>query len=286
MSASSNTISLQTRPLMPEFGVEILDVDLATADEETRQQIATLLYENGAIVLREQSLDPAAQLVFTRIFGIPAEHQRPEWCNPKYPNVYVISNKVVDGRKIGHPAAGLNWHTDMNYHRHPALCTVLHAIEVPQEGSDTLLADVCAAWNALPSDRQRQLEGLMVQHSFAKLTEKAGRELTKMHEETLPDVIHPLVRSHTHDGRKALYLGSTRVVRGVIGMEEQDAMSLVQELLDFATQERFVYRHKWRVGDVLVWDNRCTLHRGTSFDMDRDIRLVHRTWVRGEVPMA
>ena len=154
MPLTGDTIQLETRPLMPAFGVEVLDVDIASADRETLSEVATLLFRHGAVVLRGQSLDQAAQIAFTKVFGVPAGNDYPEWCDPEYPEIYVISNKVVNGRKIGDPAAGLNWHTDMNYHRNPALCTMLYALEVPKEGSDTLLADVCAAWNALPAERQ------------------------------------------------------------------------------------------------------------------------------------
>jgi taurine dioxygenase len=172
----------------------------------------------------------------------------------------------------------------MNYHRNPALCTMLYALEVPKQGSDTLLADMCAAWNALPAERRKQLDGLMAQHSFSKLMEKRGRQVSKEQLEALPDVIHPLVRRHVHDGRKSLSLSSTLVIRGIVGMPETEALALIDELIGFATQDEFVYRHEWRVGDVLVWDNRCTLHRGTPFDLENEIRHVHRTWVRGEVP--
>jgi alpha-ketoglutarate-dependent taurine dioxygenase len=284
MSVSGSTLQLATRPLMPAFGVEILDVDVASAGRETLAEIATWLFRHGAILLRGQALDQAAQVAFTNVFGVPAGNDYPEWCDPDYPEIYVISNKVVNGRRIGDPAAGLNWHTDMNFHRNPALCTMLHALEVPREGSDTLLADVCAAWNAIPADRQRQLDGLKVQHSFSKLMAKRGRAVSKEQLEALPDVIHPLVRRHAHDGRKSLWVSSSLVIRGIIGMPEAEAIDLIDELIAFATQDQFVYRHKWRRGDVLVWDNRCTLHRGTPFDMENDVRHVHRTWVRGEAP--
>ena len=284
MPLRGDTIQLKTRPLMPAFGIEILDVDIASADQETLSEVATLLFRHGAIVLRGQSLDQAAQIEFTKIFGIPAPNDYPEWCDPEYPEIYVISNKVVNGRRIGDPAAGLNWHTDMNYHHNPALCTMLYALEVPNEGSDTLVADVCAAWNALPAERQSQLDGLMVQHSFSKLMAKRGRQPTKEQLEALPDVIHPLVRRHLHDGRKSLWVSASIVIRGIIGMPEPEAMGLIDELIAFATQDRFVYRHKWRPGDILVWDNRCTLHRGTPFDMENEVRYVRRTWVRGEAP--
>ncbi len=276
---------LSTRPLMPGFGVEIEGVDLARADETCLSDVATLLFRHGAIALRGQTLDKAAQIAFTRIFGEPAGNANPDWCDREHPAIYIISNKTQNGRRIGDPAAGLNWHTDMNYDRRPALCTILYAIEVPQQGSDTLLADTCAAWAALPEERQRALEPLLVRHSYAKLLETRGRRISAELATEFPDVVHPLVRRHPHDGRKTLWVSSSLVIRGILGMQDAEAMDLIDDLIAFATQDRFVYRHKWRPGDVLVWDNRCTLHRGTPFDTENDVRYVRRTWVRGEEPV-
>lgn len=277
--------AITTRPLMQGFGVEIEGFDIATADEEALDQVAMHLHRSGAVLLRNQQINQQQQLNFTRRFGSPAENAFPEWCDPDYPEVYIISNRVENGRPIGDASAGLNWHNDLNYHKQPALCTMLYALEVPEEGSDTLLADVCAAWSALPPEQQRRIDGLIAQHSFAKLTGDRGRTLTDKHKADLPDVFHPLVRTHPYDGRKALWVSAPRVIRGIVGMPEDEAMQLIAELIEFVTQERFVYRHKWQVGDVLVWDNRCTLHRGTPFDTSKYIRYVRRTWVRGETPM-
>ncbi len=276
-------IALRTRPLMPDFGVEIMDVDVTSAEPDVLGEIVAAFHRHGAIMLRGQYLDQPAQLAFTRLFGEPERNARPEWCDPDYPHVYVISNKVVNGRAIGDPHAGLGWHTDFSYAKRTALCTVLHSWEVPKEGSDTLLADLCAAWNALPEQRQRQLDGLSVHHSFAKLMARRNQTLSPEQERDFPDVWHPLVRTHPADGRKALWV-STGQVKGIVGMDEAEALALMEELVEFGTEERFVYRHKWQVGDILVWDNRCTLHRGTMFDMVNDVRHVHRTWVVGDVP--
>ena len=163
------------------------------------------------------------------------------------------------------------------------MCTMLYALEVPAEGSDTLIADQCAAFESLPAERQRALDGLMVHHSFTALREMRKIPTTDADRARYPDVFHPLVRRHPRDGRKALWV-STGTVKGIVGMPNPQGLDLIGELVDLITQERFIYRHKWRVGDVLVWDNRCTLHRGTPFDTSKYVRYVRRTWVRGEVP--
>jgi len=273
----------RTNPLKAGFGVEILDVDLTTADSEILASVLAAFHRHGAIVLRGQKLEPQTQLAFTRLFGEPEDNARKEYCHPDYPQIYVLSNKLVNGRPIGDPDAGYGWHTDNSYSRLPALCTILYALEVPPEGSDTQLSDLCAAWDALPATRQRELDGLVIHHSYAALAEKRKQIMTEQQKRDYPDVHHPLVRRHPADGRKALWV-STGTVRGVVGMPNPQGVDLIDELVAFATQERFVYSHKWQAGDVLVWDNRCTLHRATPYDKTKYSRLVHRTWVRGEAP--
>jgi len=275
--------ALNVRPLRGDFGVELRGIDLATVDAEAHREVVELFHRHGVMVIKEQQLSPEAQMRFTRAFGTPETNVRKEFTYPGVPEIYVISNKVVDGRKIGDVDAGQGWHTDSSYLAEPVMCTMLHALEVPAEGSDTLLADLVAAWNALPDERRAQLEGLQVHHSWRALMELKGVAVSPDDDST-PDVVHPLVRTHPADGRKALWV-STGTTRGVIGMPNPEGLDLLQELVDFATDERFVYRHKWEVGDVLIWDNRCTLHTGTRFDVTRYERHVHRTWVKGDRPV-
>jgi taurine dioxygenase len=278
------TEQFRTQPLKANFGVEIIGVDIAKAEPAVCQAVMKLLRRHAAIVLRDQRLSPEDQLAFTRLFGEPAENNtRIEYTVPGFPEIFVISNKVVNGKKIGDHRVGSKWHTDGSWKERPADVTILYALEVPKEGSDTLIADLCAAWNALPAERQAQLDGRKMHLSFAHLARQTGQTLTEEQLQRNPDVQHPMVRRHPVDDRKALYLGTT-AVRGVTGMQSEQGIELVEELVAFATQDRFVYRHKWKVGDVLAWDNACTLHRGTPFDIENDVRLVHRTWVRGSKP--
>jgi taurine dioxygenase len=275
--------AFDVRPLTAGFGVEVSGIDLAASGPRARRAAAEVFNRHGVMVVRDQRLTPEQQLDFTRAFGEPETNQRLEFTLPGLPEVYVLSNKVVDGRRIGDVDAGQGWHTDASYLERPALCTLLHALEVPAEGSDTLLADLCAAWNALSAERQAQLDGLQVRHSWRALMQLKGIALAE-DEDAIPDVVHPLVRRHPADGRKALWV-STGTTRGIVGMDNPAGLDLLDELVAFATQDRFVYRHKWRIGDLLIWDNRCTLHTGTRFDVTRYERLVHRTWVKGERPV-
>ena len=277
------TNAFTVRPLTDRFGVEISGVDLTKSGPAVHRKVVETFHKHGIMVIRDQKFSPEAQMEFSRAFGTPETNPRTEFTYPGIPEMYVISNKIVDGRKIGDIEAGQGWHTDSSFYEQPVMCTLLHALEVPAEGSDTLMADLVAAWNALPPERQAQLEGLQVQHSWRALMEFKGVPVTQA-DDFLPDVVHPLVRTHPADGRKALW-PSTGVTRGIVGMPNPQGLDLLKELVEFATQDRFVYRHKWRVGDVLIWDNRCTLHTGTRFDATKYQRHVHRTWIKGERPV-
>ena len=206
---------------------------------------------------------------------------------PGFPKVYRLSNRIVDGKPIGAHNDGIGWHTDYSYKAEPVMATMLYAVEVPAEGSDTLLADCVEAWNALPPERQAELDGKQLHHSYVHFMANrefgAREDLGEAIKAANPDVIHPLVRTHPADGRKALW-PSTGTVIEVVGMPNPEGLELVQSLVDFATQDRFVYRHTWREGDLLMWDNRCTLHTGTLFDDTKYIREMHRLWVRGDRP--
>ena len=282
-------VDVRTRPLKPGsgFGAEILDVDLRCADRETVEGVVRTFHSNGAILLRDQHMTPDKLVEFISAFGEPEDHTLQQYTVLGQPKVYRLSNKVVDGKPIGAHNDGVGWHTDYSYKPEPVMATMLYAVTVPPEGSDTLIADCVAAWDALPPERQKALEGKTLHHSyvhFMRTREHGSMELSDELKAENPDVHHPLVRTHPADGRKALW-PSTGTVIEVNGMENPDGLELVQELIDFITEDdRFIYRHKWREGDILMWDNRCTLHTGTLYDDKKYEREMHRLWVRGDKP--
>ena len=278
--------TLSVKPLKPGFGAEILDVNLAVAGPARMEGVVDAFQRHGAILARGQTLTPDDLMTFIAAFGEAEGHTLQEFTLPGYPNIYILSNRTRDGVPIGAHNDGVGWHTDYSYKAEPVMCTMLYAIETPPEGSDTLLADGCAAWNALPPARQRELEGLKLHHSyqhFMSTRQYGARELSEDIRRDNPDVIHPLIRTHPADGRKALW-PSTGTVTEVSGRPGPAGLALIDELVEFMTADRFVYRHKWRVGDVLMWDNRCTLHTGTLYDDSRYFRTMHRLWVKGDRP--
>lgn len=278
--------TLNVRELKAGFGAEILGIDLARADAADLAQVVAAFHRHGAILARNQTMKPDDLMRFIAAFGEAEGHTLQEFTLPGFPKIYVLSNRTRDGVPIGAHNDGVGWHTDYSYKAEPVMCTMLYAVEVPAEGSDTLLADGCAAWNALSPERRKELEGLKLHHSyqhFMTTRQWGARELPEDIVRDNPDVIHPLIRTHPADGRKALW-PSTGTVTEVIGRPGSDGLALIDELVEFMTQDPFVYRHKWRVGDLLMWDNRCTLHTGTLYDDTKYFRVMHRLWVKGDRP--
>ncbi len=278
---------LEIRSLKPGFGAEVLGVDLATADSATIREVARVFESNGVLLVRDQKMAPDDLMRFLGHFGELEDHTLKQFTLPGYPKIFVLSNRTnEEGRPIGAHNDGLGWHTDYSYMQEPVKCTMLYAVEVPAEGSDTLVADCCGAYRALPEEQKKRLQGLALHHSykfFMETREHGRMMISKELEAATPDVIHPLIRTHPEDGRKALW-PSTGTVKEVVGLPGEEGMKLLDELVGFVTQDQFVLRHRWRVGDIFIFDNRCTLHTGTPYDDRRYFRLMHRMWVKGDRP--
>ncbi|HUD31011.1 MAG TPA: TauD/TfdA family dioxygenase [Novosphingobium sp.] len=275
------------RRLAP-FGAQIENIDIATAGPDQLEWVVDVFGLNGAIVIRDQHNLGAEDLMrFMASFGALQDNDNP-YLLDGHKEITVLSNRVVDGRPIGAHNDGVGWHTDLSFREKPALCTLLYAVEVPDEGSDTLLADGCAAYDSLPPERKAQYEAMGVLNShvhFIETREHNRRVATDADRARFPDVLHPLVRTHPVNGRKALW-PTTGTAKEVVGAPAgQDGFAMLDEAIDYMTQDRFVYRHKWRVGDILLWDNRCSLHTGTLFDDEKYMRTMYRLWVEGDRPV-
>ena len=279
--------NLSVRELKPGFGAEVRGVALAEADAATMDEIVRTFELHGVLLVRDQVMTPDDLMRFLAHFGELEDHTLKQYTLPGYPKIFLLSNRTdASGRPIGAHNDGIGWHTDYSYMEEPVKCTMLYAVEVPAEGSDTLVADCCGAYQALPEERRRELAGLALHHSykfFMETREHGRMAISKELEAATPDVVHPLIRTHPANGRKALW-PSTGTVKEVVGMPGEKGMKLLNELVEFVTQDRFVLRHQWRIGDIFMFDNRCTLHTGTPYDDRKYFRLMHRMWVKGDRP--
>jgi len=222
-------------------------------------------------------------VAFARQFGELQIHVLKQFLTTPYPELYVQSNKQEDGKPIGNHKEGWNWHSDLSYLEFPCLGSVLYAREVPPEGADTLFASMHAAWEALDSDIQALIRPLKAVHSYAGYYGKAFADrtpLTDAQRAATPDVVHPVVRTHPETGRLSLYVGDD-IVKQICGLPPGRSAELLEFLNRHATSEAFSYRHKWCAGDVIIWDNRCTMHKATPYDDQTHVRIMHRATIRG-----
>lgn len=268
-------------------GAEVRGVDVAqTLPETAFNRILALLHEHGVIVFRAQSLTPEQLAAFSARFGELDVHHMTEHTLPGLPVVRVLSNVKKDGQAIGITRGGMHWHSDLSYKKVPALVTLLYGIECPPEGADTQFVSMYEAYESLPPETKARIKGKAAIHdrNFRYLELYPNRPpLTPEQVAKVPPVEHPLVRVHPATGRPALFIAKD-VVSRVVGMDPQQSRDLIDQLENHAVRPERVYSHKWQAGDLVVWDNRCTLHRATPYD-NKYRRTLHRTQVKGEVPI-
>ena len=275
-------------PAHPVLGAEIRGVDLADPlDDATFAAIEAAYDQHGVIFFRGQHITPPQQVAFTRRFGAMEFNIFGErWSVPGSPEIVVVSNITEDGRPIGIRRAGENWHSDMCYTARPPRGTMLHALEVPALSGlplgDTEFASAAAAWDALPDALRHRIESRSAVFDFTG--RKRAFPLSQAEIERNPPVRHPIARTHPRTGRKCLYVMRDDCT-GIEGLETEEAEALIAALADHIVKPAFVYRHQWRAGDVLLWDNCTVQHRAIQdYDMPQR-RLMHRTTMGGAVPL-
>ena len=274
--------------LSPAGGVAITGIDLGEPlSPEDRHAILDAFREHHVLVFCDQNLGKEQQLAFTRQFGEIEEHVGRHAAASRYGLVHLVTNVGDDGRPTTKltQTGNYHWHTDKSYHAVPSLMTLLHAKELPPDGGDTQFANMAMAYAALPDAKKRRIAGLRVVHSWAASRRRAGAPPpSDIEMRERPPVEHPLVRTHPETGAKTLYIGNH--ASHVVGMPEDESEGLLLELLEHATQPQFVYTHHWRDGDLVMWDNRCLLHRASAnYEMAKHRRVLHRTVVTGTVPV-
>lgn len=288
---------IEVREIDGPIGVEITGVDLAGGiDEETFRAIEDVYNQHSVTVIRGQNLTPAQHVAFSRRFGDLEIHVLKQYLLPQHPEILVLSNIVDDDGKLVGLADGGRvcvWHTDMSYLEKPPRGSMLYALEVPvkdgQPLGDTLFADTTAAYEALSPDVKKKLAGLKAIHRMTKgydaAANSAGARLAYSAEQRKenPERAHPIVRTHPATGRKCLYLSRLCCV-GIEGMPDEEAEPLLEMLYQHCAQPEFVYRHRWRKGDLVMWDN-CTAQHLATMDYALPLRRrMHRTTLMGTAP--
>jgi alpha-ketoglutarate-dependent 2,4-dichlorophenoxyacetate dioxygenase len=278
----------------PLFVAEIGGADLSRpVDDGTRGEIERIMDEHVVAVLPGQRIDDGQQVAFAALYGplevAPAVQgkngARGVGKRIKHQEIFDISNVDDEGRildaddqRAAYQLGNQLWHTDSSFRQKSATWSMLHARVVPPDGADTEFVDTRAVYDALPQALKAKIEGAVAEHSIWHSRAKLGGYVpTEAERQSRPPARHALIRLHPGSGRKALYIASH--ASHIVGWPLDEGRALLQELIEFATQPKFVYAHAWRVGDLVIWDNRCTLHRATPYESTRHVRDLRRTTI-------
>ena len=290
--ARTNELGWTLRPVTPAVGLEISGCDMRTVDQRQAEEIERLFNAHGALLIRGQSLEAEDLVQFSRNFGELDEapvNEGGKTAVDGFPEIYVISNiEGSDGKAIGSLGAGeAAWHTDMSYLERPPKASLLYAVEIPPTGGNTWLAGMLSALAAMPTSLRKRIEQKRIKHDGTYNSAGLLRQgLTASDDpRSCVGTFHPAICRHEDTGHEVLYLGRRRNAY-VEGLSLEDSETLLDELWAHATNPEFAYSHTWRVGDVLMWDNRATLHRRDPFDANSR-RYMLRTQIKGrQAPTA
>jgi taurine dioxygenase len=273
------------QPLSAGFGLEAGGIDCSVPLSNAEfSDIEQAFFRAQVLVLREQTLTPAQYVAFARRFGPPEPHVIDQFHHRDDPNILILSNRKHNGEPLGLADAGTYFHTDYSYLQVPARATMLYSIEVPKTGGNTLFANQYAAYDGLSEAMKQRIDKLVGIHHYGnrkvedEMSRVAASPLTEEQKAKMPLITHPLVRPHPVTGRKALYAVSGSSY-GIVGVPENEAVALLDELAAHATQPKYVYSLAYRVGDLVIWDNASLLHSATLTDPD-DPRTLWRITVK------
>jgi taurine dioxygenase len=272
-------------PTGAALGAEIRGIDLRTIDEVGFDVVSRTWLDHAVVLFRDQHLADADLIAFSRRFGTldhaPVQENGRRFVEG-HPEIYIVSNVVENGVAIGSLGAGeAVWHTDMSYLPDPPKASALYALEVPSSGGDTYFCTMYGAWDALPEELRARALTMRVKHDGTFNSGgyvRAGVTPTD-DPRTAPGTLHPLVCVHPETGRRHLYLGRRRNA-WLEGLSLDESNELLDRIWDIATAEGLTWRHQWRPGDLVLWDNRCVMHRRDAFDPGTR-RVMHRTQIKG-----
>jgi alpha-ketoglutarate-dependent 2,4-dichlorophenoxyacetate dioxygenase len=281
-------MTIKITPLTPTFAARIDGADITQpVDDSTWAEIRAAFDEHSVLLFRGQPLDDDKQIAFSQRFGSleVTRSMNPAAGTPfaRQSNLDIKTGDVIppEDRRMVYQLANMLWHSDSSFKPVPSLCSLLSARIVPPEGGATEFASTRCAYPALPEELKRRVKDAVAVHDFSWSRDQVRPGFfTEKERAVYPPVRHPLVRRNPVNGREALFLGAH--ASHIVGMPVDDGRALLKELLEHVTQPQFCYRHEWQEGDLIIWDNRCVLHRATPFDTTRHKRLMQRTTVSGD----
>ena len=280
-------MTMRVEQLTEKLGAEVTGVDLAAPlGAAERERLYRLFVDNAVLVFRDQHFEPAQFAAAAELFGEIIPEQFANYRLPEYPRVSFLSNRDLEQSGKTRAVRGEGFHTDHSNYAAPPKATILYGIVIPESGGDTEFVSSQAAYDDLSDAQKRQIAGLKAIHAYRGTHD--GHKATVLSADALaetPVAAHPLARRNPDNGRVGLYLSPNRVT-GIDGMGEDAAFRLLDELYEHATQPQYLYRHQWRKGDMVLWDNRSVLHQATTdYDMEQ-YRYLYRVLLGGEVPLA
>jgi taurine dioxygenase len=273
------------------LGAEIVADLSGHIDDATFREVENAFHDNIVVVFRNQRLSNENHVAFSRRFGELEVHIVKKYLLPDYPEILLVSNiRDEKGEHIGLADAGFTWHSDVSYRKHPSRCSLLYAIEVPERDGvtlgNTVFTNTIRAYETLPESMKTWLAGRKAIHRYSERMRVANSPRPKLTAQQLaetPDVAHPIVRTHPFTGRKSLYVTKGECI-GIEGVPEDEGRAVIEELHDHCLKPDFLYRHKWQVGDLLMWDNATAMHLAICDYELPQRRLMLRTTVIGSVP--
>lgn len=288
-------MSPSIHPFDAPLGAEIKGIDLSSdIDDATFQEIEAAWNQYSVLLFRNQKISPAEQIRYSNKFGELEIHWLKEWLHPEHPQILFISNLIKNGRHVGVYNAGHYWHSDLSYMEEPSRGSFLYAIEIPRRDDeslgDTLFTSTAAAYDALSDAMKKRLEGLSAVFSVANRNAKlnaagdCGATQDEEQKKKTPETVHKIVRTHPITGRKCIYVNEGHTSH-IEGLPEEESRLLLTELFAHVTRAEFIYRHKWKVNDLLMWDNIPTQHVATFDYQLPHRRLLHRTTIKGDRPL-
>ena len=276
------------RPLTPRLGAEIIGVNLAEGmDEALFRSIREAFLQYQVLLFGTQELPPSRQVEFARHFGEVQIHVMNQYHADGHPELYRLSNLDQNGNPNGkHPDKGtLAWHTDGSWRPVTGQATIIYAEIVAGEGGETHFCDMYGAYERLTPEWKERIANLRAVHNldFSRTRRHGEEPMTEAQRSEVPPVDHPIVRTHPDTGRKCLFLGDH--AEHIVGMDYNAGRTLIEDLNALAIHADLTYEHRWTPGELIVWDNRCLMHRATDYDPARQRRVVRRCTVLGEVPV-